>query len=250
MGVDTQVIPALITLVLQNYVDFSNKKLGEASVKSLLFLTYKTEDPEALSEAQKYEFLLKLFDRNKEFFGEKVAKSDLESLVKKIVARYGITKGYVELIEVLPKGVFDSEKVFGGAKGDVEERVTERTKELETVKEELSQRIAERTKELETERNKFRVVLYNAFDGVFALDKQKRVIAFNKTMEDLTGFLESEVLGKSVNEYVKLEDNEKKPVTSDVYFPLLKAFEDKSVYKAELVTLLGRSSKEHHVSLV
>src|SRR3989344_7073646 len=188
-------IPTVINLVVKDFYDLNFNKMGKHTVNTLMFERFHTEDLTKLSDIEKKEFLLILFEKSKTLFGPQTADSDLEKSIKAIIARYGVTKGYFELLEILPEGVMESERLSVLGRDDLEVKVKERTKELQGAKEELEKRVAERTLELEAERNKFSVVLYNTFDGVFALDKQGRIIAFNKSMEDLTGFLEGEVLG-------------------------------------------------------
>ncbi len=243
-------IPTLVNLVLDDYLSLNLEKLGKNTVGSLLTQKYKIADYRELKENQKYDFLNLLYAKSKELFGLKVANSDLERSVKNVVSKFGVTKGYFDLMDMLPQGVLENEKLSLLGREELEDKVKVRTKELEDAKDELEKRVAERTLELEAERNKFRVVLYNTFDGVFALDRQNRVIALNKAMEEMTGYLEAEILGNNVDEYVKLSDTEEKPVTASIYSPTLKIIEDKSVYRADHLILKGRGSKEFHVSLI
>src|SRR3989344_2452097 len=246
--VDT--IPTLVNLVLDDYVKVCSLKLGSKILETISVNSQKVEDVKSLSDEGKYAYLLALFNKSKEVFGPKVAGRDLEKSVKGVMSRFGVTKGYLDLLAVLPEGVLEEEKYTLLQKGELERKIKERTKELEEAKEELSKRISEGSIELETERNKLKLVLYNVFDGIFALDRQSKIIAFNKSMEDLTGFLESEVLGNNVDDYVKFLNADKEALTSDIYYPSLKVIEDKTVYKAENLTLKGKHNKEYHVSLV
>ncbi|MEK7595057.1 MAG: ATP-binding protein [Patescibacteria group bacterium] len=246
----TASMPALVDLVLKEYLRVNQGKLGKDKVSSMLLEKYNTDDTSRLSDTQKYEIMVTLYEKSKEVFGYSVASSDLEKTVKGVVSRYGVTKGYFELLGVLPSGVLENEKLSVLGREDLEEKVRQRTQELEISKEELEKRVAERTNELESERNKFRIVLYNTVDGVFALDRDKRVIAFNKAMEDMTGFLESEVLGNNVDEYVKFAQKDGAELTSNAYCPLIKVIEERKVYKAENIILKGRTNKEFYVSVV
>ncbi len=242
-------IPALINLVLTDFIATNGLKLGKSSLNSVL-TRYNTEDFTSLNDSQKQEFLGLLYEKYKDLFGFDTASQDLEKSVKSVVSRFGVSKGYLELLEILPSGVLESEKVSTLGRDELENVVRDKTKLLEQTRSELEKRINERTSELDAERNRFRMVLYNVVDGVFALDKQKRVIAFNKSIEDMTGFLEAQVLGNSVDDFVKFFDREGSQLTSDIYSPTIKLIEDKSVYKAENVILKGRNNKEFHVNLV
>lgn len=245
----TDSVPAVLNLVLVDYIESNGQKIGIHIINEVL-AKYNTQDYKTLTDPQKQEFLNLLFAKAKELFGYDAATKDLEKSIKSVVERYGITKGYLELLEVLPPGVLENEKLSTLGREDLEVQVRERTRQLEETKSDLEKRITERTAELDAERNRFRMVLYNVVDGVFALDKQKRVIAFNKSIEDMTGFLESQVLGNNVDEYVKFVDRDSTHVTSDIYSPTIKLIEDKSVYRAEGLILKGKNNKDFHVNIV
>lgn len=64
--------------------------------------------------------------------------------------------------------------------------------------------VKERTKEIAQEKNKTELILKSIGDGVFVVDKEMKIIMFNKIAEKITGFKSQEVLGKKINEIVKL----------------------------------------------
>lgn len=73
----------------------------------------------------------------------------------------------------------------------------------------LEQKVKERTAELEEAKNRSEVLLASIGDGVFAIDKERNIIHFNKQAEELSGYKSSEVLGKpyyDVLKFVKEKD--------------------------------------------
>ncbi|MBI4091390.1 PAS domain S-box protein, partial [candidate division WWE3 bacterium] len=219
-------------------------------VDSFFQKKFDAKNPEIKEDGAAIDCVVSLFKEYSELFGFKVARDDLTKVVKNQLTRFGITKGYLILLKSLPEGVMEDEKIQYFKRDELEETIRKRTKELEEARAILEKRIQERTLELEAERNKFRVVLYNTFDGVFAVDRQGRVISFNKSIEDLTGYQESDVLGNIADDYIKLYDRDNNPVGIKNYFPFLKIVSDKSIYKTEGLILKGRKGKQHIVSLV
>ncbi|MDD5147059.1 MAG: ATP-binding protein [Candidatus Daviesbacteria bacterium] len=55
-----------------------------------------------------------------------------------------------------------------------------------------------------SEKNKFDEILSSIIDGIIALDFNKNIMFLNKASEELTGFRESDVLGKSVDQAIHL----------------------------------------------
>lgn len=55
-----------------------------------------------------------------------------------------------------------------------------------------------------SEKNKFDEILSSIIDGIIALDFNKNIMFINKTSEELTGYLESEIHGKPINQMIHL----------------------------------------------
>jgi len=70
------------------------------------------------------------------------------------------------------------------------------TKELEKLNRELEIKVRERTKELTKEKDKTNKILTCIADGLIVLDRELRIISFNKRAEEITGFKSSESIGK------------------------------------------------------
>ncbi len=158
MPADSATIPTVINLVLDDYYSKNLTKLGKESLNTILFNKFKVTNPNELNEKQRYDFLITLYNRSRDLFGVNVANSDLERSVRDIISRYGVAKGYFELLEILPQGIFENEKLSLLGREDLEGKVKERTEELLEAKEELEKRVDERTLEIEYEIKKLRVV--------------------------------------------------------------------------------------------
>lgn len=65
------------------------------------------------------------------------------------------------------------------------------------------------------ERDRISVILSNIRDGVFVLDREMRIILFNLTAQDVSGFSEQDVLGKRYDEVIQLVDEGNVFVGSD-----------------------------------
>lgn len=244
-----QTVQFFINLILQDYLKSKVSELGEKFIESNLRKKFQVSDANQLSDSQKFEFLLFLYDTSKGMYGSDVAKEAFEKSVKNATSRQGVTRTYYQLLDVLPREILESERSSISENPDLEDKIKERTKELEDAKQELEKRVHERTEELESEKNKFKLVLYNTADGIFALDRQNRIVSFNKAMEDMTGYAEKEVLGNYVDEYIRMVDKEGVNVNSAIYCPQVRALQDRSVYKSEDLTLKSRHKNEFHIKL-
>lgn len=239
----------LLGLVLQDYVNLGRSKLGNQPVDSL-FADYNTLEVSDLTEIQHRELLNSLFAKSKSLLGANVAVTDLERSVKSVVDRYGISEGYYELLAELPEGVLEKEKLTTLGKGELEQKIHERTQDISALNEGLLKKLEEKDLELKTEKTKFKLVIYNTVDGIFALDKERKIVAFNKIMEDMTGYSEVEVLNKPADDFISLSQKDGIKIGSLQYCPLEKLVSAKSVYVAEALVIKGRNNREHTVNVV
>lgn len=236
--------------VISYYVALNVPKLGKDYIDSLLLKKFRTNDLARLKPNELVDLLNFLLTRSKELFGETVAVADLEKSVRGVVNVTGVNQAYVEFLSILPVGIMENEKITTLARADLEEMVRERTAELEDAKEDLQKKIAERTWQLETERNKLKLVLGNTDDGIFALDKDDKIITFNKIMEEMTGFLESEVINKDVDDFVKIFDKENKPILCRTYCSTFRSIGHGAPgYKAENLILSG-NNRQYNIRIV
>ena len=98
------------------------------------------------------------------------------------------------------------------------------------------------------ERNKLSVALGEIVDGVFAVDREGRIILFNPALERMLQIGEDEVLGKNANEVIFANEREKRILISDL---LAKgsAHEDKVISVKNNVRMLKRDGSPIYVDL-
>lgn len=85
----------------------------------------------------------------------------------------------------------------------LEELVEERTTELKKANEQLQQEIVERKQaeeSLAAEKERLTVTLRSIGDGVITADTEGRIVLMNKVAEQLTGYTQTEAVGKSLSE--------------------------------------------------
>ena len=119
-------------------------------------------------------------------------------------------------------------KLKGGAeiigKGNLEHRIDIKSKdeigqlahafntmtaELQKSYSSLEEKVRERTAELEIANNRSEALLASIGDGVFAIDREYKIIHFNRAAEEISGYKASEVLGKfyyDVLKFIKEKD--------------------------------------------
>lgn len=98
------------------------------------------------------------------------------------------------------------------------------------------------------ERNKLEVILSGITDAVVAVDLQRKIITFNKAAEKLTGYTKEQALGKSIQDLLRLS-NEESVLPVETYCPLRSdGFEGTVFYKQDL--RLKTEHKESFIDLV
>jgi len=206
---------ALKTLIGQEKDDYYSKK----SIFDLLLVNKKKLT--AKDFFQQVEVI-----RKSKVLSIKTARGEKQATVnvKEIYTKNDFLIGYIfeffnieELLNVL-----ENTNIL---KRGIDQRIFEKTKELENLKNNLEKQVAERTRELserinetdktreatvniledvevarretEKERNRLATVLAGIADGVLAVDANKKIILFNRAMEKLTGLHEAKVLGEN-----------------------------------------------------
>lgn len=102
---------------------------------------------------------------------------------------------------------------------------------------------------ISAERNKLAVILSGITDCVIALDLHQNIIAFNIAAERLTGFSTKDVIGKSIDEIIKVFDQSRQ-LPPSYYCPIrLDGFEGE-VFKKQGLRVLGKNGKEAFVNLI
>ncbi|NPV61864.1 MAG: response regulator [Methanotrichaceae archaeon] len=89
----------------------------------------------------------------------------------------------------------ENEQLFSAAQAEIKER--KRTEEkLRSVRDGLEGEIAERTRELRAARDQLFSIIDFLPDATFVIDKDKKVIAWNRAMEEMTGLAKQDIIGK------------------------------------------------------
>ena len=89
----------------------------------------------------------------------------------------------------------------------VRQKLVVTAKKLKGLYETLEQKVSERTKDLEMSRAKEEAILLSIGDGLLATDEKGNIIFINKTAEKLLGNKSKNVIGKIFSEAVLLEDD-------------------------------------------
>ena len=80
----------------------------------------------------------------------------------------------------------------------------------------LERLVKERTEQLEEEKELLAVTLSSMSDGVIAVDVNKRIILFNRVVEDLSGWKFFEVQGKNVDEVFQIANEKTGEAVEDI----------------------------------
>jgi len=84
--------------------------------------------------------------------------------------------------------------------------------------------------QMQIERQRFLDIIEFLPDATFVIDKDKKVIAWNKAVEEMTGTPKEEILGKGDYAYSIPFYGEKRPILIDLIFLSRKEIEDKYAY--------------------
>jgi PAS domain S-box-containing protein len=102
---------------------------------------------------------------------------------------------------------------------ELENRVTERTAQLQSTNQELKIEIQERKKAeeaLNSARDQLLAIIEFLPDATFVIDQNKRVIAWNRAMEEMTGANKQDMLGKGDYAYSVPFYGERRPILIDL----------------------------------
>ncbi len=136
-------------------------------------------------------------------------------------------------------------KAIKKSRRDVDRRVKEQTKKIKEDKKLLEQKqkailnvledVQEEKEKAAREKEKDETVLYSIGDGVFVIDKDKKIVMFNKAAYEMSGYLPEYAIGKKYDSILKFiyESNGKK---NDKF--IKKAFETGKIQEMLNHTLL------------
>jgi PAS domain S-box-containing protein len=108
-------------------------------------------------------------------------------------------------------------------------------------------RAAMRSQQLLKEQNRLTAVVQQSTDGILTVDTALRIVDFNPAMERLTGWLESEVLGRYYYEVLQPQDRQGKALGAQDSL-LLQAFAGQGDVQREL-TIAARDGQRFDVSV-
>lgn len=222
-------------------------------------LTYTTDgyDISNLSFEEKLNLSNLLFQLDVKTNSFETAKNRFETLVNSTKDRLGAESTFSELVNLLPEGTFEEQKLSALSK----EELVQQLKKLK-----INNQTADRNTPVATqanaavnsdtfiqslqEKNKvLESILYNTGDGVCTLDSKGNILTFNRTMETLTGYSFAEVTGKHADAVLFLMDDYA-PITTTRYNPHLDDSSGQKVYSNNKVTLQAQDGTKKNVKIM
>ena len=128
-----------------------------------------------------------------------------------------------------------------------QEKIIQAQKALSEEKQKFEAKTTQETYRLTLEKNKLAIALSGITDAVIGVDMQKNITIFNKAAEKLTGYSQNEVLGKPIDNIIKIYDKENE-LTFLHYRPINTKTGEGIVYNKEGLKIVGR--KTYFVNLI
>jgi two-component system sensor histidine kinase VicK len=246
---------AFISMLSDTYLQNSLHSLSDQAVKDALrgqFTTLKYTltgyDSSELSYEDKLKLINIIYNLAVKSKGFGVAKDELEKLGLQIKDRLGVIDAFNEGIKDLPEGVFSVHRIEGLSDNQLKEKLKQCIFELDQAKQVANNTVNDKTTELAAERDLLEAILYNASDGVFALDRAGRIITFNKAMELLTGYTFDEVELKPADDVIRIFEDAN-PVDTRIYCSMPGISPDKASFASEKITLVARNGGKKYVKM-
>ncbi len=164
-----------------------------------------------------------------------------------IIAGFWISNQIVNPIRLLQQGA----RLMGQGHLDDQlsistgDEIEDLTNDFNTMARNLKQSISQ----ISGEKNKLRVLLYGITDAVIAVDSKRKILTFNKAAEVLTGYLESEVVGTSLDQVIHLSDKTE-VLTIDTYSPLQSGDFEGIVFNKKGLKLTGKHNKISYINVI
>lgn len=106
----------------------------------------------------------------------------------------------------------------------------------------LAETVSEQSEQIEAERNKLKVIISGISDGIFALDREKRIVLFNSAAEQITKLKEKDIIGRNADHVLEILEN-KKRVTASQYCPLTMQSQDKLIFAKKNLRIITDNNK-------
>ena len=128
-----------------------------------------------------------------------------------VLAQYRLLKHSARKIDTKIEAIKDSRPAENSSwtSSQIFETLETKLDELDNKFEELRSRTNAEVDVKAAEAKRLRMILNSIQDGVFALDKDKHIILFNRAASDITGLSIDVVAGKHLNEVLPLTQNKK-----------------------------------------
>lgn len=144
------------------------------------------------------------------------------------VARFTQTQEHLREVRALLDEKIEAEKELQKSKDLLEVRVEQRTSELRDANRNLQREVNDRKaaqRALAAETERLRVTLRSIADGVVTADTRGRVVLMNDVAEAITGWTQSEALGRSLAEVFHLGDDSGEENAEALFHDVLKTAE-------------------------
>ncbi len=114
---------------------------------------------------------------------------------------------------------------------------------------ENNQNLEQEKTHVEAERNKLSIIMHEITDSVIAVDKQRKIVIFNKAAEKITGYQISEAKDKPISDLLRLY-GQNGEISVDIYCPIKPGDYEGLVYHQDKVKLVGKEDKTTYVNIV
>ncbi len=101
---------------------------------------------------------------------------------------------------------------------------------------------------LESERNKLQLAVSNIDDAIAVVDMNRKIVFANKIFLDITGWGETEVLGKPISDIVSIFEKNNS-ISEAKYCPVADGVHVGIVYRGNELRLSGKNDKESYVNI-
>lgn len=122
-----------------------------------------------------------------------------------------------------------------------QENIIQAQKNLEKEKQIFKEEMTKYAYRLNIERTKLAVALSGITDGVIAVDLQKNISIFNKAAERITGYTQTEILGKPFDQVLKVYDKNNE-LTFFHYCPINSSNIEGVVYNKQGLKIIGKKT--------